>query len=85
MCILLFVIYFFTQYFTFQEALLAKGKNSLYDSNSSVERSLRAINEKKVKTTTGTDIEVGCDTICVHSDTPNAVEIITKLKNAIKN
>ena len=65
--------------------VLAKGKNSLYDSNSSVERSLRAINEKKVKTTTGTDIDVGCDTICVHSDTPNAVEIITKLKNAIKN
>ena len=41
--------------------------------------------EKKVKTTSGTDIDVGCDIICVHSDTPNAVEIITKLKNAIKN
>ena len=41
--------------------------------------------EKKVKTTTGKDIDVGCDIICVHSDTPNAVEIITKLNNAIKN
>ena len=40
---------------------------------------------EKVKTTTGKDIDVGCDIICVHSDTPNAVEIITKLKNAIKN
>ena len=43
------------------------------------------LEEKKVKTTAGTDIDVGCDIICVHSDTPNAVEIITKLKNAIKN
>ena len=48
-----------------------------------MERALRAISKKKVKTTSGTDIDVGCDTICVHSDTPNAVEIITKLKNAL--
>ena len=65
--------------------VLAKGKNSLYDSDLSTKRTLRAISEKKVKTTAGTDIDVGCDTICVHSDTPNAVEIITKLKKAIKN
>ena len=26
---------------------------------------------------------VGCDTICVHSDTPNAVEIITGIKSAL--
>ena len=63
--------------------VLAKGKNSLYDSDLAAERTLRAIKEKKVKTTSGTDIDVGCDIICVHSDTPNAVEIITKLKNAI--
>ena len=65
--------------------VLAKGKNSLYDSDIAAERTLKAIREKKVTTTSGTDIDVGCDIICVHSDTPNAVEIITKLKNAIKN
>ena len=65
--------------------VLTKGKNSLYDSDLAAERTLRAIKEKKVKTTSGTDIDVGCDIICVHSDTPNAVEIITKLKSAIKN
>ena len=65
--------------------VLAKGKNSLYNSDLAAERTLRAIKENKVKTTSGTDIDVGCDIICVHSDTPNAVEIITKLKNAIKN
>ena len=49
-----------------------------------MKRCLRAVSEKKVKTTSGTDIDVGCDIICVHSDTPNAVEIITKLKDALK-
>ena len=43
------------------------------------------IEEKKVKNTGGTDTIVGADTICVHSDTPNAIEIITKLNKAIKN
>jgi len=64
--------------------VIAKGKNATYDSKLAVKRVLRAISEKKVKTTSGTDIDVGCDTICVHSDTPNAVEIITSIKSALK-
>ena len=43
-----------------------------------------SIKEKKVKNTSGTDTDVGCDIICVHSDTPNAVEIIKSLKKALK-
>ena len=43
------------------------------------------IAENKVRNTGGSDTIVGCDTICVHSDTPNAIEIITKLNKAIKN
>ena len=64
--------------------VIAKGKNSKYDSKLSVKRCLRAISEKKVKNTGGTDTVVGCDTICVHSDTPNAVEIIQHLNKAFK-
>jgi UPF0271 protein len=41
---------------------------------------LRAIKENKVKTINGKDIDVGCETICVHSDTPNAIEILQKLR-----
>ena len=44
---------------------------------------MRALKEKKVTNTIGKDINVGCDTICVHSDTPNAVEIITGIKSAL--
>jgi UPF0271 protein len=64
--------------------VIAKGKNLKYDSKLAVKRCLRAISEKKVKNTNGTDTDVGCDIICVHSDTPNAVEIIKSLKKALK-
>ena len=63
--------------------VVAKGKNAKYDSKIATERVMRAIKEKKVTNTIGKDINVSCDTICVHSDTPNAVEIITGIKSAI--
>ena len=65
--------------------IISKGQNKPYDSQLAVDRSLRAVTENKVKNTGGTDTIVGADTICVHSDTPNAIEIITKLNKAIKN
>ena len=64
--------------------VIAKGKNSKYSSKLAVKRCLRAIKEKKVKNTSGTDTDVGCDIICVHSDTPNAVYIIKSLKKVLK-
>ena len=64
--------------------IISKGKNKPYDTELAVDRCLRAISENKVKNTGGTDTVVGCDTICVHSDTPNAVEIIQNLNKAIK-
>ena len=67
------------------QLIISKGQNKPYESQLAVERSLRAIAENKVKNTGGTDTIVGADTICVHSDTPNAIEIITKLNKAIKN
>jgi UPF0271 protein len=63
--------------------VIAKGKNATYDSKIATDRVLRALSEKKVTNTVGEDIDVGCDTICVHSDTPNAVEIITGIKLAL--
>ena len=63
--------------------VVAKGKNANYDSKIATKRVMRAIKEKKVTNTFGKDINVSCDTICVHSDTPNAVEIITGIKSAL--
>ena len=63
--------------------VIAKGKNAKYDAKIATDRVMRALSEKKVTNTVGKDIDVGCDTICVHSDTPNAVEIIKGIKSAI--
>ena len=39
--------------------------------------------KKKVTTIQGNDVDVGCETICVHSDTPNAIEILKALRSKI--
>jgi len=39
------------------------------------DRTLRAVAQGRVRTVDGQDIEVGADSICVHSDTPGAAKI----------
>ena len=43
----------------------------------------RAIAEGKVKSIGGVDVSVGAETICVHSDTPNAVDIASAVRAAV--
>ena len=40
----------------------------------------RAMKEGKVRTIGGLDVSVGADTICVHSDTPNAQAIAAAVR-----
>ena len=47
-------------------------------------KSLRAITEGKVKSIGGKDVAVRADSICIHSDTPNAVAIAQAVRKAIK-
>jgi len=63
--------------------VIAKGRNKHYPTDLAVERCKRAIKEKKVKTINNTDVDVGCETICVHSDTPNAIEILKALRESL--
>src|SRR5262245_1418986 len=46
-------------------------------------RTLRAITEGKTSTTIGTDVPVRAATVCVHSDTPNAVDIAKAVRAAL--
>lgn len=46
-------------------------------------RCLRAVTEGKVKSVGGVDLPTKAETICVHSDTPNAVEIASAVRAAI--
>jgi UPF0271 protein len=48
------------------------------------ERMLRALNDGKVKTTAGRDMPMRAETVCVHSDTPGAVEIAAVLGRALR-
>jgi UPF0271 protein len=42
------------------------------------------VTEGKTRSVTGTDIAVGSDAICVHSDTPNAVAIAQAVRDAVR-
>jgi UPF0271 protein len=44
---------------------------------------IRAIREGLTRSVGGVDIRVGAETICVHSDTPNAVDIARAVRDAI--
>lgn len=54
------------------------------DPKAAVERTLRAIKEGKVKSVEGPDIPMRADCICVHSDTPGAVELARAVHDALK-
>lgn len=53
------------------------------DAKEAGERCLRAIEDGKVSTVGGKDIPAKVETICVHSDTPNAVEIASSVRDAV--
>jgi UPF0271 protein len=52
----------------------------LHDPDEAAERVLRMLREGKVCSVDGQDVEVRGETICVHSDTPGAVEFASKLR-----
>jgi UPF0271 protein len=55
----------------------------LRDPREASARILRMLREGKVQTVDGVDVEVRVDTICVHSDTPGAVEFARSLRSAL--
>jgi UPF0271 protein len=54
------------------------------DPDEAARRSVRAIEEGKVKSISGKDVAVRADAICVHSDTPNAVDIAKAVRDAVR-
>ena len=53
------------------------------DPQEAAAKCLRAVAEGKVQTAGGLDVSVGADTICVHSDTPNAQAIAAAVRAVI--
>jgi len=54
------------------------------DSAVAAERCLQAVTEGKTTSINGKELVVRADSICVHSDTPNAVEIATAVRDAVR-
>jgi UPF0271 protein len=52
----------------------------LHDPKQAAERVLRMLREGKVRSVEGRDVEVRGETICVHGDTPGAVEFARELR-----
>ena len=52
----------------------------LHDPNEAAERVLRMLQEGKIRAVDGSEISVKAETICVHGDTPGAVEFVRTLR-----
>ena len=64
--------------------LIITREHEAKDPTDAAARCLRALTEGKTRTVAGNDIAVGSDSICVHSDTPNAVAIAEAVREAVR-
>lgn len=54
------------------------------DPGEAVERSLRLVQEGRLRAIDGTDLDLAVDSLCIHSDTPGAVAILTAVRAALE-
>lgn len=64
-------------------SLIVTREHDAKDPSNAAARCLRALTEGKTLTVAGNDVAVGSDSICVHSDTPNAVAIAEAVRAAV--
>jgi UPF0271 protein len=64
-------------------SLIVTREHKAVDPSDAASRCLRAIAEGKTKSINGRDVQVAADSICVHSDTPNAVEVARAVRDAL--
>ncbi len=65
-------------------ALIVTRQHGAKDPREAAARCLRALREGKVRSLGGKDIPVRAESICIHSDTPNAVAIAKSVRAAVK-
>jgi UPF0271 protein len=56
----------------------------LHDPDAAAARVLQMLGEGKVRSVDGADVDVGVETICVHGDTPGAVEFARALRTRLE-
>jgi UPF0271 protein len=65
-------------------SLIITREHEAKDPADAATRCARAVNEGKTRSVAGNDITVGADSICIHSDTPNAVAIAQAVREAVR-
>ena len=65
-------------------SLIVTRQHDAKDPDLMAARALRAITDGKGTATDGSDIPVCCETICIHSDTPNALDIARAVRAAVQ-
>lgn len=71
--------------YTDEGGLIITQQHGEVDAKRAAERSLRAIKENVTESVGGKDVAVRADTVCVHSDTPNAAEVAGAVRAAVQN
>ena len=64
--------------------LIITREHEAVDPADAAQRCLRAITEGKTASVNGKDVAVRADAICVHSDTPNAVQVAQTVRDMVK-
>jgi len=64
--------------------LIITRKHDPVEPREAAARSLRAVEEGKTKSVNGVDVAVRADCVCVHSDTPNALDVAQAVREALK-
>lgn len=63
--------------------LIITRKHDAVDAARAATRAVRAVREGLVESVGGNDVQVRADSICVHSDTPNAAEVAQAVRAAV--
>jgi UPF0271 protein len=63
--------------------LIITREHKAFEPDEVAARCRRAVAEGKTKSINGRDISVRADSICVHSDTPNAVDVARAVREAL--
>ena len=73
--------------FTAQGTLVPRAQSGsvIHDVDAVVERSVKMVTEGKVTAITGEEVEFQADSLCLHGDTPGAVEMARAVREGLEN
>lgn len=75
--------YYADLYYADNGGLIVTRVHDPVDPEDAAQRAVRAVQEGKTASTGGVDVAVRADSICVHSDTPNAVQVARAVNDAV--